>query len=344
MQATYPTPLPVRAIGDFNISAISMGCMNISHAYSAPLSQAQGERVLLSALDAGMTMFDTATLYGFGANETLVGNTLAKHRSKFMLASKCAMGGEDVNGDGKLVRVIDGSPANIKRHCELSLKRLQTDVIDLYYLHRWDKQVPIEDSVGALADLVAAGKIRHIGLSEVSAATLRRAHAVAPIAALQTEYSLWTRNPEIATLKVCQELGTAFVAFSPVGRGFLADNTTAATSYSPSDVRHTMPRFLPDNYAKNLALLAQFKAIALSLGHTPAQLALAWVLHQGPHIVAIPGTTQVAHVQDNAKAAHISLSAQTLAQLDALINQQTVAGGRYTAQAESEVDTETFSE
>ncbi|UFS56700.1 aldo/keto reductase [Comamonadaceae bacterium M7527] len=344
MQVTYPTPLPVRAIGDLHISAVSMGCMNISHAYSAPLSDAQGERVLLSALDAGMTMFDTATLYGFGANETLVGKALAKHRSRFMLASKCGMGGEDVNGDGKLIRVIDGSPANIKRQCELSLKRLQTDVIDLYYLHRWDKKVPIEDSVGALADLVAAGKIRHIGLSEVSAATLRRAHAVAPVAALQTEYSLWTRNPEIATLQTCQELGTAFVAFSPVGRGFLADNTTVATSYSPSDVRHTMPRFLPDNYAKNLALLAQFKAIALSLGHTPAQLALAWVLHQGPHIVAIPGTTQVAHVQDNAQAAHISLDAHTLAQLNALINQQTVAGGRYTAQAESEVDTETFSE
>jgi len=238
--------------------------------------------------------------------------------------------------------VIDGSPTNIKRQCELSLKRLQTDVIDLYYLHRWDKKVPIEDSVGALADLVAAGKIRHIGLSEVSAATLRRAHAVAPIAALQTEYSLWTRNPEIATLQTCKALGTAFVAFSPVGRGFLADNTTAANNYSPSDIRHTMPRFLPDNYAKNLMLLEQFKAIATSLGHTPAQLALAWVLHQGEHIVAIPGTTQVAHVQDNAQAAHIALDASTLEQLDALINQQTVAGGRYTAQAESEVDTETF--
>lgn len=342
MQATYPTLLPVRPIADFQISAVSMGCMNISHAYSAPLSYEQGERVLLSALDAGMTMFDTATLYGFGANETLIGKALAKHRSQFMLASKCAMGGEDVNGDGKLIRVIDGSPANIKRQCELSLKRLQTDVIDLYYLHRWDKQVPIEDSVGALADLVTQGKIRHIGLSEVSAATLRRAHAVAPIAALQTEYSLWTRNPEIAVLQACKELGTAFIAFSPVGRGFLADNTGNSETYSPSDIRHTMPRFLPDNYAKNLVLLEQFKAVAQSLGHTPAQLALAWVLHQGEHIVAIPGTTQVAHVQDNAQAAHIALDTHTLEQLNALINQQTVAGGRYTAQAESEVDTETY--
>jgi len=342
MQATYPTPLPVRAIGDFNISAVSMGCMNISHAYSAPLSDADGERVLLSALDAGMTMFDTATLYGFGANETLVGKVLSKHRSKFMLASKCAMGGEDVHGDGKLVRVIDGSPANIKRHCELSLKRLQTDVIDLYHLHRWDKNVPIEDSVGALADLVREGKIRHIGLSEVSASTLRKAHAVAPIAAVQTEYSLWTRNPEIAVLQACKELGTTFVAFSPVGRGFWADNTGSATTYHASDIRHTMPRFLPDNYAKNVLLLAQFKIIAQSLGHTPAQLALAWVLHQGPHIVAIPGSTQVAHVQDNALAAHISLNTETLAQLNALINHNTVAGPRYTAQANTEVDTEIF--
>jgi aryl-alcohol dehydrogenase-like predicted oxidoreductase len=342
LQPTYGTDLPVRAIANFNISAVSMGCMNISHAYGAPVSDAQGERVLLSALDAGMTMFDTATLYGFGANETLVGKTLSKHRSQFMLASKCAMGGEDVNGNGKLIRVIDGSPANIKRHCERSLKRLQTDVIDLYYLHRWDRNVPIEDSVGALADLVREGKIQHIGLSEVSATTLRKAATEAPIAALQTEYSLWTRNPEIAVLKACQELGTTFVAFSPLGRGFLADNTTAAAGYPASDIRNTMPRFLPGNYERNLALLAQFKAIAASLGHTPAQLALAWVLHQGSHIVAIPGTTQVAHVHDNAQAAHIQLSGDTLAQLDALINHNTVAGPRYTAQAESEVDTETL--
>jgi len=342
MQATYDTPLAVRAIGDINISAVSMGCMNISHAYSAPLPDTDAERVLLSALDAGMTMFDTATLYGFGSNETLMGKVMSKHRSKFMLASKCAMGGEDVHGDGKLVRVIDGSPANIKRQCELSLKRLKTDVIDLYYLHRWDKQVPIEDSTGALADLVREGKIRHIGLSEVSATTLRKAHTEAPIAALQTEYSLWTRNPEIAVLQACQELGTTFVAFSPVGRGFLGGKTGNATSYPASDIRSSMPRFLPDNYARNMVLLEQFKSMAQQLGHTPAQLALAWVLHQGQHIVAIPGSTQIKHVQDNAKAANIPLDAETLAQLDALINQTTVAGPRYTAQAESEVDTETY--
>ncbi len=174
-----------RALGPFQVSAIGLGCMNLSHAYGAPVSPEQGERVLLAALDAGVTLFDTAALYGFGANETLVGRVLKNHRSRFTLASKCGMQGVDVNGDGKLVRVIDGRPATLRQTCEDSLRRLQTDVIDLYYLHRWDKAVPIEDSVGALADLVRAGKIRSIGLSEVSAATLRRAHAVHPIAALQ---------------------------------------------------------------------------------------------------------------------------------------------------------------
>ncbi len=210
-----------RKLGPFTVSAISLGCMNLSHAYGAPVSAEQAERVLLAALDAGVTMFDTAALYGFGANETLVGNVLSKHRRQFTLASKCGMQGVDVNGDGKLVRVIDGRPATIRATCEAALKRLRTDVIDLYYLHRWDKKVPIEDSVGALSDLVRAGKIQTIGLSEVSAATLRRAHAVHPITALQTEYSLWTRNPEIAVLDACRELGVAFVAFSPVARGFL---------------------------------------------------------------------------------------------------------------------------
>ena len=183
-----------RALGPFQVSAIGLGCMNLSHAYGAPVSAEQGERVLLAALDAGVTLFDTAALYGFGANETLVGRVMKPHRHCFTLASKCGMQGVDVNGDGKLVRVIDGRPATLRQTCEDSLRRLQTDVIDLYYLHRWDKSVPIEDSVGALADLVRAGKIRSIGLSEVSAATLRRAHAVHPIAALQTEYSLWTRE------------------------------------------------------------------------------------------------------------------------------------------------------
>ena len=211
-----------RKLGPFLVSALGLGCMNLSQGYGAPISPQQGERVLLSALDVGITLFDTAALYGFGANESLLGTVLKKHRQGITLASKCGLLGIDKNGDGKLVRVIDGRPQTLRKTCEDSLRRLQTDVIDLYYLHRLDRGVPIEDSVGALSDLVRKGHIRSIGLSEMSAATLRRAHAVHPIAAMQSEYSLWTRNPEIAVLQACRELGVAFVAFSPVARGFLA--------------------------------------------------------------------------------------------------------------------------
>ena len=330
-----------RRLGPFTVSAISLGCMNLSHAYGAPVSAEQGERVLLAALDAGVTMFDTAALYGFGANETLVGNVLSKHRGKFTLASKCGMQGVDVAGDGKLVRVIDGRPETIRATCEAALRRLRTDVIDLYYLHRWDKKVPIEDSVGALSDLVRAGKIQTIGLSEVSAATVRKAHAVHPVTAVQTEYSLWTRNPEIAVLEACRELGIAFVAFSPVARGFLCGEIDIA-AFDAKDIRRTMPRFAPDNYATNLKLLPAYAAIAKEVGCTPAQLALAWLLHQGEDIIPIPGTTSVAHLQDDLGAVNIQLDAGVMARLEALINEKTVAGNRYNAQANSEVDTEVF--
>ena len=330
-----------RFLGPFTVSAIGLGCMNICHAYGAPVSEAQAERLLLAALDAGVTHFDTAALYGFGASERLVGKVLSAHRAKFTLASKCGMQGVDVAGDGKLVRVIDGRPDTLKATCEAALQRLRTDVIDLYYLHRWDKSVPVEDSVGALADLVRAGKIRAIGLSEVSAATLRRAHAVHPIAALQTEYSLWTRNPEIAVLQACRELGVSFVAFSPVARGFLCGPLDVAT-FDAKDIRRTIPRFTPENHAKNQALLPPFNAIAAEVGCTPAQLAIAWLLHQGDDILPIPGTTSVDHLMDDLGAAQVQLSADVLARLDALINQRTVAGDRYSDQANREVDTEVF--
>ena len=330
-----------RFLGPFTVSAIGLGCMNICHAYGAPVSEAQAERLLLAALDAGVTHFDTAALYGFGASERLVGKVLSAHRAKLTLASKCGMQGVDVAGDGKLVRVIDGRPDTLKATCEAALQRLRTDVIDLYYLHRWDKSVPVEDSVGALADLVRAGKIRAIGLSEVSAATLRRAHAVHPIAALQTEYSLWTRNPEIAVLQACRELGVSFVAFSPVARGFLCGPLDVAT-FDAKDIRRTMPRFTPENHAKNQALLPPFNAIAAEVGCTPAQLAIAWLLHQGDDILPIPGTTSVDHLMDDLGAAQVQLSADVLARLDALINQRTVAGDRYSDQANREVDTEVF--
>ena len=333
--------MQTRSLGPFNVSAIGLGCMNLSHAYGAPVSSEQAERVLLAALDAGVTLFDTAALYGFGANETLVGQVLGKHRSRFTLASKCGMTGVDVAGDGKLVRVIDGRPETIRATCEAALKRLQTDVIDLYYLHRWDKQVPIEDSVGALGELVAAGKIRTIGLSEVSATTLRRAHAVHPVTAVQTEYSLWTRNPEIAVLDACRELGVAFVAFSPVARGFLCGEIDVA-ALDAKDIRRSMPRFAPDNYAANLKLLPAYQAMAQEAGCTPAQLALAWLLQRGEHIIPIPGTTRVAHLLDDLGAVNVTLSDDVMARLNALFNDRAVAGNRYNDQGNREVDTEVF--
>ncbi|MEI7783553.1 MAG: aldo/keto reductase [Betaproteobacteria bacterium] len=330
-----------RQLGPFSVSAIGLGCMNICHAYGSPISEDEAERLLLAALDAGVTHFDTAALYGMGTSETLVGKYLSKHRSRFTLASKCGMTGVP-NEQGVKVRVIDGRPATLKATCEEALGRLRTDVIDLYYLHRWDKKIPIEDSVGALADLVREGKIRSIGLSEVSAATLRRAHAVHPIAALQTEYSLWSRNAEIAVLQACQELGTSFVAFSPVARGFLCGTPLDVTAFEAKDIRRAMPRFTPENYAKNQALLPAYHAIAAEVGCTPSQLAMAWLLHKGPNILPIPGTRSVDHLMDDLGAASVKLSADVMARLEALINQRTVHGDRYNAQANSEVDTEVF--
>ena len=329
-----------RQIGPFNVSAIGLGCMNLSHAYGQPISAEQGERVLLAALDAGVTLFDTASLYGFGTNETLVGRVLKPHRQKITLASKGGVAGVQF-ADG-IKRVIDGQPEALRRNCEDSLRRLQTDVIDLYYLHRWDKTVPIEDSMGALADLVKAGKVRAIGLSEVSAATLRRAHAVHPIAAVQTEYSLWTRNPEIAVLDACREVGAAFVAFSPVARGFLCGAPLDLAALDAKDIRRSMPRFEPANYAANLGLMPAYLALAREAGCSPAQLALAWLLHQAPHIVPIPGTTSLDHLADDLGASHVTLTPDLLARLGGLINQQTVHGARYGAQSAGEVDTESF--
>ncbi len=330
-----------RQLGPFHVSAIGLGCMNLSHAYGVPPDEAQGARVLMAALDAGVTHFDTAALYGFGANETLVGKTLKAHRQQFTLASKGGMAGVP-GSDGKLVRVIDGRPETVRRNCEDSLRRLQTDVIDLYYLHRWDKKVPIEDSVGEMSRLVEEGKVRTIGLSEVSAGTLRRAHAVHPITALQTEYSLWTREPEIAVLQACRELGVTFVAFSPVARGFLADAVQDVSGFAPGDIRRSMPRFAPEHHSANTRLLPAYRELAREAGCTPAQLALAWLLAQGEDILPIPGTTRVEHLMDDLGAASLRLPADLLARAGGLINQKTVSGGRYPAQSQAEVDTETF--
>ena len=329
-----------RQIGPFNVSAIGLGCMNLSHAYGQPISAEQGERVLLAALDAGVTLFDTAALYGFGSNETLVGRVLKPHRQQITLASKGGMAGVQF-ADG-IKRVIDGRPEAIRRDVEASLQRLGTDVIDLYYLHRWHKAVPIEESVGEMARLVAEGKVRALGLSEVSAATLRRAHAVAPIAAVQSEYSLWSRNAEIAVLDACRDIGAAYVAFSPVARAYLTGTLRDVTGFDAKDIRRAMPRFAPTTYAANLALLEPYAAIAQQAGCTPAQLALAWLLAKADHIVPIPGTVNPAHLTENLGAAAVRLSPAVMAQLDALFRPQAIHGPRYNPQSQSEIDTEDF--
>ncbi len=330
------TKTTTRALAGFQVFPIGLGCMSLSHGYGPAAAPADAGALLLGALDRGVTLFDTAALYGFGHNEELLGRVLAPHRSRFMLASKCGIFRE--NGQ----RRIDGRPETLRRTCEDSLRRLRTDVIDLYYLHRWDKAVPIEDSVGALADLVRAGKIRAIGLSEVSAATLRRAHAVHPIAAVQSEYSLWSREVEIAVLGACRELGAALVAFSPLARAFLADGLPDVAALADGDLRRRMPRFQPEAYARNLALLEPLRRMARDHGCTPGQLALAWLLHQGEHIIPIPGTTRLAHLEENLGAADVRLDAAACDELARLFVRDRVAGERYGAATQAEVDTEQF--
>jgi aryl-alcohol dehydrogenase-like predicted oxidoreductase len=328
--------LKTRRIGSIEVSALGLGCMNLSHAYGVPPAPGDAARLLLRALELGVTLFDTAALYGFGSNEELLGSALSRYRSQFTLASKCGMQGVD----GR--RVIDGRPATLKATCEASLRRLRTDVIDLYYLHRWDKQVPIEDSVGALAELVREGKIRAVGLSEASTATLRRAHAVHPIAALQSEYSLWSRNAELGTLAACRELGIAYVAFSPLGRGFLTGVLRDVRHLDAKDIRRAMPRFSPENYAANLRLLDEVQTVAREAGCTLAQLALAWLLQRGEHIVPIPGTTRMAHLEENLGALQVRLTPEQCERVERAVNPRTVVGPRYNRATLAEVDTEEF--
>ena len=328
-----------RTLGPFSVSAIGLGCMNLSHAYGTPPDEATSIRLLNEALDMGYNRLDTAALYGFGANESLLGKAVMHRRDEFVLASKCGM---FKNAQG--VREIDGHPATIRKTCEDSLQRLGTEVIDLYYLHRRDQHVPIEESIGALAELVAEGKIRSIGLSEVSATTLRKAHAVHPITALQTEYSLWTRNPELGVLETCNELGVAFVAFSPLGRGALTGKLRDVSLFEEKDIRKNMPRFYADNFARNLLLVDQLQMLAESQGCTAAQLSLAWLLARDENIIPIPGTTSLQHMQENIAAMACKPDAQLMQQLEELINQKTVIGTRYNAATQAEIDTEQFND
>lgn len=325
-----------RKLGPFSVEAIGLGCMNLSHAYAAPPPKEYAVRLLNRALDIGYDFLDTAALYGLGANEALLAEAVGHRRNEYVLASKCGL----VIRDG--TRRIDSTPEASREVCEDSLRRLKTDVIDLYYLHRWDKKTPIEEAVGGLGRLVEEGKIKTIGLSEASADTLRKAHREFPVTAMQSEYSLWTRNPEIAVLDACRELGVTFVPFSPVGRGFLTSTPPDPANFAEKDIRRPMPRFNADNWPKNLALLSDYNAIAADAGCTPAQIALAWLLAQPGGLIPIPGTTSIEHMEENFGARNISLSAEILSRLDALINQHTVHGPRYPAHVQPEIDTEEF--
>jgi aryl-alcohol dehydrogenase-like predicted oxidoreductase len=326
----------IRKLGQFEVNAIGLGCMNLSHAYGVPPSRKEGEAVLQSALDLGITHFDSAALYGLGRNEELVGPFLKAFRDRIVLVSKCGMRGE--NG----VRTIDARPAKLRDDLEISLRRLQTDVIDLYYLHRYDKVTPIEESVGQMSRFVEEGKVREIGLSEVSADTIRRAHAVHPVASVQSEYSLWSRNVEIAVLDTCSALDIAFVAFSPLARGFLTSTDIVPALFAEKDIRRNMPRFQEPHFSANCEWLPQYRDIARDAGCTPAQLALAWVLGRGGNVHVIPGTTAIAHLIEDVGASSVELDIAVRNRLESLLNRQTVSGPRYPAATQAEVDTEEF--
>jgi aryl-alcohol dehydrogenase-like predicted oxidoreductase len=327
-----------RPINGRPTNPIGLGCMSLSWAYGPRPDDAYGIALLHRAIELGYDHFDTARLYGQGHNETLVGQALRGRRDKVFLASKM---GIFASGER---RGIDCKPATIREQLEVSLRLLQTDHIDLYYMHRRDFTVPIEESVGAMADLIKEGKMGAIGLSEMSADTLRRAAAVHPIAAMQTEYSPWTRQAEIAVIEACRDLGTTFVAFSPVGRGALANGVADPAALETGDLRPGMPRFQGANWAHNRALIDRFNALAAREGVTPAQLSLAWVLAKGDHIVAIPGTKNIAHLEENMARHDWAIAPALVAEVDALINHRTVAGHRYSAMMQATIDTEDFAE
>ena len=313
--------------GGLAVSSIGLGCMGMSQSYG-PTDDEESTRTLHRAIDLGVTLIDTADAYGRGANEVLVGQALRGRRQQVVLATKFGLVPRP--GGGPAIDV-DGRPERVKGCCEASLQRLGVDVIDLYYLHRIDPNVPIEDTVGAMADLVREGKVRFLGLSEAGPASLRRAHATHPIAAVQSEYSLWTRDPERAVFPACRELGIGFVAFSPLGRGFFARAIRDTGQLTPNDVRLKLPRFEGDNLQRNLALYGQIEAIAHAKGCTTAQLAIAWVLATGEHIVPIPGTKRQRYLEENVAAAAVALTAAEKDALDEAFPAGAAAGSRYPA-------------
>ncbi|MEK1926578.1 MAG: aldo/keto reductase [Rhizobium giardinii] len=321
--------MKTRKLGqDLTVSAIGLGCMGMSFAYGAADEQ-ESIRTLHRAVDLGVTFFDTAEVYGPYENEILLGKALKDVRDRVTIATKFGFRIAAGKSSSETITGVDGRPENARAVAEASLKRLGTDVIDLYYQHRVDPPVPIEETVGAMAELVRQGKVRALGLSEASAATIRRAHAVHPIAAVQSEYSLWTRDPEDEVLEVCRELGIGFVPYSPLGRGMLTGAIRKVDDLEQDDFRRNLPRFQAENLDANAALVETLAGIAKAKGVTAAQLALAWVLNQGDFIVPIPGARKLDHLEQNAAAAEIDLSADELAMLGEAVSPSRVAGKRY---------------
>lgn len=327
-----------RKVGPFDVNPVGLGCMNMMHAYNDPISEDASDKLLNRAVDLGYDFLDTATIYGAGESERRIGKFLKHRRDEFTLASKCVL---DVK-DG--TRVLDARPESIIAACEASLKRLQTEIIDLYYLHRPDRNVPIEDSVGAMKTLVEQGKIKTIGLSEMSADMLHKAADIHPIAAMQSEYSLIARNPEIAVIEACKALGTTLVSFSPVGRGIFSTVPLNPAEYVDSDMRKAnfFPRVNEPHFSENMKLVAKARALADAAGCTLPQLAIAWVLAKGEEIVTIPGTKNIAHLEDNWGAMEVTLSADIVAELDEIFAPENISGPRYSDMGQATVTTEMF--